>query len=189
MPDITISTSALVQLLDQFPNPDEVTPFGPAGPVVRGLEWVALNPQPLPPIESGLVALARTATREWGAHADPQRWALATRAVINAHLDHLALVGIIIVGGDQERPVAEIGRSISAMIDEWCGTPPHRGPFPGPWGPVLDSERLHPANLVVAGAQFQKAADALRDNPLHDVFERAAERLFTEGFARLAPQA
>lgn len=186
MPDITISTSALVQLLDQYPNPDEVTPYGPAGPVVRRLDWVALNPQPLPPVESGLAALARVANREWGAAADPQRWAVATRAMISAHLERFTLAGIIIVSGDTERPVAEIERSISSMIDEWCGTPPHRGPFPGPWGPVLDSELLHPANLVVAGVQFQKAADGLRDSPLRDVFERAAERLLSEGFGRMA---
>jgi hypothetical protein len=112
-------------------------------------------------------------------------WASATRAVITAHLDRFTMAGIIIVSGDTEHPVRVITESLSTFIDELCGTPPHKGPFPGPWGPLLDSDTLHPVNLVIAGIQFQKAAVALDGHPLRGALDNAAERLLGEGFNRL----
>lgn len=112
-------------------------------------------------------------------------WASTTRAVITAHLDRFTMAGIIIVSGDTEHPVQVITKSLSTVVDELCGTPPHKGPFPALWGPLLDTGTLHPVNLVIAGIQFQKAADALQDHPLHDALDQAAERLLGEGFNRL----
>ena len=60
---VNVTRAALVKLLDAvpYPNPDDPGdpsppwwgPYGPIGPVIggvlRGLSWVLLNPQPLPP--------------------------------------------------------------------------------------------------------------------------------------------
>ena len=188
MREITVSTAALVKLFDYLPNPDDPEPVGPAGPVIRRLDWVLLNPQPLPPRELSALRLIRQLGGEWGPRPEPWLWSATIRAVISQHLDRLEMAGIIIVSGDTEQPVRVIGDSISALIDEMCGTPPHKGPFPGPWGPVLDSETLDPAVLIIAGIQFQKAADALENHPLHGALDQAAERLFGEGFNRFASQ-
>jgi hypothetical protein len=185
MLEITVPTSALVKLFDYLPNPDDPDPVGPAGPVIRGLDWVLLNPQPLPPREVLVPRLVRHLGAEWGPRPEPWVWASTTRAVITAHLDRFTMAGIIIVSGDTEHPVQVITKSLSTVVDELCGTPPHKGPFPALWGPLLDTGTLHPVNLVIAGIQFQKAADALQDHPLHDALDQAAERLLGEGFNRL----
>lgn len=194
MREITMSTSALTRLFDYLPNPDDPEPVGPGGPVIRWLDWVSLNPQPLPPVATGFQRALfgpgpipwGPSSQAWGPRPEPWRWAMLTRATISAHLDRLSAVGIIIVGGDVERAVQATSDSISSFVDDICGTPPHKGPFPGPWGPVLDSETLHPINVVTAGVQFQTAADALTDSTMHDVLERAAERLLDVGLSRLS---
>ena len=61
-----VTRAALVRVLDAvlYPNPDDPGdpsspwgPYGPIGPVIggvlRGLSWVLLNPQPLPPRDIG----------------------------------------------------------------------------------------------------------------------------------------
>ena len=65
---VKVTRAALVKLLDavRYPNPDDPGdpsppwgPHGPIGPVIggvlRGLSWVLLNPQPLPPRDIGAV--------------------------------------------------------------------------------------------------------------------------------------
>src|SRR5829696_221629 len=65
---VKVTRAALVKLLDAvpYPNPDDPGdpsspwgPYGPIGPVIggvlRGLSWVLLNPQPLPPRDRGAV--------------------------------------------------------------------------------------------------------------------------------------
>ena len=185
MQEITIPTSALVRLFDYLPNPDDPGPVGPAGPIIRELDWMLLNPQPLPPREMLTPRLFRHLGPEWGPRPEPWLWAVVARAVITEHLDRLTMAGIIIVSGDTEHPVRVLTESLSAFTDEICGTPPHKGPFPGPWGPLLDTDTLHPVNLILAGIQFQKAADSLQSHPLHDAVDQAAERLLREGFDRL----
>lgn len=185
MREITIATSALAALLEYLPDLVEPEHVSPGGPGVRRWEWALLNPQPLPPRVALLGEYLRLGSSEWGSRPNPQLWASTIRAVINAHLDQLAMAGIIIVSGDTDDPVRVISESLSLLVDDLCGTPPRKGPFPKPWGPLLDSDTLHPANLVVAGTQFQKAADALEGTPLHDALDQAAEQLLTEGVRRL----
>jgi hypothetical protein len=185
MREITIPTAALVKLFDYLPNPDDAEPGGPAGPVMRRLDWVLRGPQPLPPREQLASQLIRQLGAEWGPRPEPWLWSTTTRAVISQHLDRFTMAGIIIVSGDNEHPARVINESLSALIDNFCGTPPFKGPFPGPWGPLLDSETLHPVNLIMAGIQFQKAAGAFDGHPLHDALDQAAERLLGEGFNRL----
>lgn len=71
MLEITVPTSALVKLFDYLPNPDDPDPVGPAGPVIRGLDWVLLNPQPLPPREVLVPRLVRHLGAEWGPRPEP----------------------------------------------------------------------------------------------------------------------
>ena len=79
-----------------------------------------------------------------------------------------------------------IQRNVNGLVDDWCGTGAHPRPFPWPWGPLLrGTEELQPIELIVAGAQFQKAADALEGSALQGTFEGAADRLFKNGLSRL----
>src|SRR4051812_5893081 len=76
---VSISRKNLVQIIgkqfDYYPNPDDpgdsnhpFGPYGPHGPILhnvldfqrlRQLDWVSLNPQPLPPKESLGFSLAQ----------------------------------------------------------------------------------------------------------------------------------
>ena len=198
MREITLSTGALAALIDHLPVPDGPEPTGPGGPVIRWLDRVGLNPQPLPPRASFMIQAAVSpgpiywgpSPEPWGPHPEPWAWALLTRATISRHLTQLETAGIIIVSGDLEHAIRSAGESLVAFADDICGTPPHPRPFPfpGPWGPVLDPETLHPLNLLVAGVEFQRAADSLSEHPLHDAFERSAERLLDAGLSRMADQ-
>jgi hypothetical protein len=74
---------------------------------------------------------------------------------------------------------------ISELVDEFCGTRPPRWPWPWPWPPKLDPAQIRPLDLLLAGAQFQRTADAMADNPLQADFTAAAERLLETGLKRL----
>jgi hypothetical protein len=66
MREITISTSALAELTDCFPNPEDPEPIGPWGPVIRLLDLVSLNPQPLPPAGGPEIGTALRRGTTWG---------------------------------------------------------------------------------------------------------------------------
>ena len=55
----------------------------------------------------------------------------------------------------------------------------------GPGPPKLDPTQIRPLDLLMAGVQFQKAADAMADNPLQADFTGAADRLLETGLQRL----
>jgi hypothetical protein len=79
-----------------------------------------------------------------------------------------------------------IQRNVNGLVEDWCGTGRPPRPFPWPWGPLLrGTEPFEPIELIVAGAQFQKAADALEGSTLQRTFEDAADRLFKMGLSRL----
>ncbi len=182
---LTLSKVAFVEVLDaltavEFQRSDDAGMLGPVGPVIVGGDLVSLNPQPLPPQEFLVTHLP------WGPHPDPRRSIAVTRAVINKSLSLYEMAGIIIVRGDVDRAVEYAGATLRRFVDDFCETPPHKGPFPAPWGPVLDAETLHPVNLVLAGAQCLKAADALNDHPLQGAISAAADRLLDTGLGRLA---
>jgi hypothetical protein len=111
------------------PSDDDPLPRGPWGPVVRGLffgtglagqhfghayagqfgarhgDFAALNPQPLPPRALYVAALGRAAI---------SRAELISEAAAYA-------------GG-----TGVAGRYMMDLIDDWCGTPPRRIPWPMP---------------------------------------------------------
>jgi hypothetical protein len=188
MSDFTLSKQALVRLLERA-SPDPCEPYGcdpweppPEGPheppmplpelarmgavdVLDRWNWVRLNPQPLPPKTRWRAAL------------------VARISVARALSLHESAQALADDGG--ERAFRMIQRNVSTLVDDWCGTRPPR-PFPWPWGPILRStEKLEPTDLLVAGAQFHKAAQELVGNPLQEVFNDAAGRLFETGLARL----
>src|SRR5262249_55874872 len=84
-----------------------------------------------------------------------------------------------------ERLTAAFGLQIREFVDDYCGTRPPRWPRPWPWPPKFDPAQLRPLDLLVAGAQFQKAADSAPSNPLQAEFSAAADRLFETGLKRI----
>jgi len=144
------------------PDPHPRSHWGPAHP----LDWARLNPQPLPP------------KGHWRP-ASVARFTIARALTLHETAEALAQDG-------GERAVGMIQRNINGLVDDWCGTGVHPRPFPWPWGPLLrGAEPLGAIELIVAGAQFQKAADALKGSPLRRTFEDAADRLFKTGLSRL----
>lgn len=162
-----MSTTVLAELLDVTAT---ATAWG-------RWDWVLLNPQPLPPREL-------FPPREGPPGPSPRYWTALTRAVISRHLDRLEQAGIIIVSGDVEhvlRRVADDLETFTAQLVE--GMPP--GVAPGAlWETAAGAGALHPVELVLAGLQFQHAADALPEHPLHGVLEHAAVQLVDVGLER-----
>ncbi len=169
--DITLTKSALAHLFDSvlYPRDDDPGPYGPIGPVIRwalrDLSWVLLNPQPLPP---------RT-----GPEPDPWRSALAARTVIDQAVLQYRLAEVL--PAEQSETAYDAVRSFVRVFIDDCGTPPKPRPWPWPW--KWDLAQMLPLDLLVAGAQFQKAAAF--DNPLQTVFSSAADQLFERGLRRM----
>jgi hypothetical protein len=76
-----------------------------------------------------------------------------------------------------------IGSQIREFVDEFCGTRPPR--WPRPWPLKWNADDLQPLDLLIAGAQFQKAADAMESNRLQTDFSDAADQLIQTGLDRL----
>ena len=170
-----ISNTALSQLfaLRYYPNPEDDGPLGPGGPVMH---IIAAGPHPEPWVVGPGV---------------PWKVGLLTRATISKAVEQYETAGIIIVSG-AGGPIAErIDARLRAYVDAIC-PPPIKiklpPPRPWPWGTGfdIDPDTIDPAALIVAGAQFQLAADATEiDHPLRQVFTDSAERLFEVGIERL----
>jgi hypothetical protein len=184
---INLSKSAFARLLDSifYPNPDDsgsprgpFGPFGPGGPVSR-LLWAALNPQPLPPGPDPYSDLAWVALnpQPLPPAPDPYRAAFAARAVIiraATQADFVELLG----NRGSENGIIVVGGKVNDIVDEWCGTPVpgHHGPGP------------HFVSLFAAGAQFQQAADSMRNSALGSVFASAATKLFKTAMSQMESQ-
>ncbi len=178
---ITLSATAFAGVLDAvlYPNPDDSGPLGPGGPVMQRWMWTALNPQPLPPGPDPYARLGWIALnpQPLPPGPDPYRSAFAARSVIEGAAAQHQLAEIL--GNEQsQRSIIIVGGKVRDIVDEWCGTPVpgHRGPRP------------HAVALLAAGAQFQKAAGTMRNNPLQSVFASAAGQLFKTGLSRIEHQ-
>ena len=173
--DITLPKSALVNLLDSLlnPHPDDPGPYGPIGPIIHSilseLAWMQLNPQPLPP--------------KSGPHPEPWRSTALARTVIDRAVTQYQLAEALAGTEQSERITKVIGSQIREFVDDYCGTRPPRWPWP--WPPQFDPTQLRPVDFVIAGAQFQKAADSTAHCPLQSDFLIAAERLFETGLKRM----
>lgn len=191
----SLSTQSLSRLLSLLnPAPDDLGPWVPATPVVPYWEWLELNPRPLPPKAKDRQGLGPSPDPwgqpgpvpwRWGPQPDPWRFGITVRAAIARILDRFEQAGIIVVGGAQEHQDAA-RQQIGYLVDELCGTPPRRKPFPGPWGPVLDSDELDPRVLFVAGAQFARTATGLSDDhALAGPLFEAADQVFAVAAAKM----
>jgi len=190
-------------------------PYGPTGPVIRQLlhelSRVLLDPQPLPPYLDPRRRWASVMLnpqplppnpdpwRKWasvmlnpqplppvaGPQPDPWRTAFLARTVIDQAMAQ-ARSAELLSGGSQAEGALEAARSyLSEFVDDFCGTVPRRWPLPWPWPLTSEPAPRDPLDLLVAGAQFQKVADAIVDNPLQADLHAAADRLFEAGLKGL----
>ena len=202
---ITLTKAALVNLLDGvlYPNPDDPDapsnpwgPYGPIGPVARALRdlsWVLLNPQPLPPVAGPLpdpwhrlawvLLNPQPLPPVAGPFPEPWRSAFLARTVIDQVIGQSRSVEML-PAEQSERGMAAVRSSLREFVEEYCGTRPPRWPRPWPWPPKFDATQLRPLDWLVAGAQFQKAADVGSNNPLQADFS-AADQLLETGLRRM----
>jgi hypothetical protein len=199
---ITISKASLVQLIgDLYPDPNDPGdpsnpwgPYGPIGPVIswalRHVSWALLNPQPLPPVAGpGPVpwSLAGPGPQpwifEWRSGPRPIPW--LARMVIDRIVAEYQFAEVAAGARRSEGALEGVRIRISEFVDDFCGTRPPRWPLPWPWPPKLDPAQIRSLDLLMAGAQFQRAADAMADNPLQADFTAAADRLLETGLKRL----
>jgi hypothetical protein len=180
---LTVSRSALACLLNHvYPNLDDAGPYGPYGPVIRRfIEQAGPLPDPW-------WALARPSPQPWrglaGPFPQPWRGLVGATATIRYTLEQQQLAESI---GAGDRAIESAHTTIQRFVDDFCGTPPRlRWPFP--WPPPkwweLDDE-LGPIDVLVAGAQFHRIAEAMPKNPLATDFDAGADKLFDAGLQQL----
>ena len=182
---LNVTKGALVRLIDGvlYPNPDDPGdpgnpwgPYGPIGPIASGplreFSWVLLNPQPLPP-------------KEAGPFPQPWRSAVVARTVIDQVVAQYRFAEVMGARERSERAIETIRSHISEFVDDYCGSGARRWPLPRPFPLGQDPAELDPVDLLVAGAQFHKAADSVADGPLKEDFSAAADRLLETGMRRL----
>ena len=184
--DIRISRKVLVSLVGRlvhgYPNPEDDSPVGPWGPVIRRalerVRWtagpepdpwrrVALNPQPLPPRLALAVALADAVIDKTTALHEIEE-VLPEEAQGGAHR---AASGFL-----------------ARFIDD-CGNgriPPWKR-WPGPWPPRSEefAEPINAFEMVVMGAQFAQAASLMEHQELQSDLSEAGARLMEQGLSQM----
>lgn len=160
---ITLTKTALVNLLDTISDVR----------TIRDFSWVYLNPQPLPPIAGPL--------------PDPWTSAFVARSVIDQAIAQYHTVEQL-PAEQAESGFAVVRSAINEFVLRWCDNePPPPPPFSVPWPfpPKFDTAQLRPVDLLVAGVQFQRAADFGSEHPLQADFSAAADQLLETGLQRL----
>ncbi|GAN32903.1 hypothetical protein [Candidatus Brocadia sinica] len=117
--NITLTKTALVNLLDAvpYPNPDDPWgQYGTIGPVaqaLRDLSWALLNPQPLPPGAS-------PHPDPWRYGPGPQPWyaAFLSRAVIDRAVTQYQLAEVSGNTEQSKRITTAIGSQIREFVDD-----------------------------------------------------------------------
>lgn len=177
MSDITISRKACVSMVSVLtganPNPEDDTPVGPWGPVIRKAltrisrfspfpePWVlaGLNPQPLPPRHAIAAALAQE--------------------VVDSVIALSELAEVM----PQESQGAASKR-LERFIDD-CGNGRIPFPWPWPWPPIRRQREFGPVELVVIGAQLASSAQGLTDSSLQGALEEGGARLIEMGLSQM----
>lgn len=195
-----LSVSSLSKLLESlgYPNPeDDDGPWGPIGPVSKNFSWVALNPQPLPPkwMEQ-VVGRMGPFPQPWREEPDPLPWRgkagptpnpwMATM-IARLTIDRIVGMAQFAEGMGGESFARTARGTISDFVDDWCGTPPRpRWPLPWPFPLRLnDDMKIQPADLIVMGIQFHRAAEAMAGSPLAADLADAGNRLAQTGLERI----
>ncbi|MDP8909799.1 MAG: hypothetical protein M3N47_11960 [Chloroflexota bacterium] len=94
-------------------------------------------------------------------------------------------LGETLAAGGTEAVLVSNRSDLQRFADDCCESPPR---WPLPWPPPrrpLDANGLTPAQLLVAGARFQAAADHIGDNALQPELAAVADRFFETGLSRL----
>lgn len=193
----SISKTALGELINAFlPRDDDSGPWGPFGPVIRDrLLWILLNPQPLPPKTSPQPDpwhwFSGPVLQPWllgtgphpHPHPHPQPWRSVelVRFVIDKAVLQYQLAEVVVGTEQLKRSTETIGSMILRFVDEFCGTKPPRLP----WPPKFSPKELHPLDFLIVGTEFQRAADAIANEPLQEIFSAAADQLLETGLKRL----
>jgi hypothetical protein len=143
--------------------PEEPGQYVRPGSVADGAAW--FNPQPDPP---GVAILP-----------DPRRARIVSRSVISTAV--LALSS----AANESEGLRGARSMLGAFIDDFCGTVPRRRlVLPPPW-PRFD-KKANALEVIVAGAQFHSASQALKDHPLGKDLADGAQRLLQAALQRLA---
>ncbi len=151
--------SLVSHLVGGYEDPDHPLPHGPWDPVIRkSLErvrefygpqpepwaWVALNPQPLPPLTLGAVALARSVVDQVSSLSE------LSKALPEASQESVATYS----SGFIKRFIDDCGNGIIVI----------HIPRGFPWPPGDDEPKpIGPEELVVIGAQLVSAAAVHQD--------------------------
>jgi len=134
------------------------------GPVPDPWAQVSLNPQPLPPRTLFYAALAQE-------FIDRATLLQETADALNNQGER---AGIIIIGG-----------YVARFADDFCGNGFNiKWPFPNP-PPWWFTEEVSGLDLVVLGAQIERARMGAFDGALRQAFADAGTKLTTAGLARL----
>ena len=176
--------SLVSQLVNGNPNPDDPQPPGPWDPVIRrahervsyrmstpfqfsSWDWVALNPQPLPPRVIFSHALAEEVIGK----------ALLMQEIADGMNTNEEERGIIIVSG-----------LISKFVDDLCPERP-KIPFPkkkGPWPPDPDPDpRWQALELFVIALQFKEQSRSTSNEALRLTFEDASDKIISTALSRM----
>lgn len=163
MPRITkerITKGILYKLIDLMLSASAHS--GGVGVRTAGEVW--LNPQPIPPDD-----VERP-------HPEPWCSAVVARQVISMTALSLA------AEADEERGL-RIARSIlGAFIDDFCSVSSSRFPLPPPW--PRSGAKPKAVDLLVAAAQFEAVANALKGQPIAKSLAEGADRLLEVGLRR-----
>lgn len=156
------------------PQPDPWHGFGVPVDFWRGapsildrMSWVALNPQPLPPLRFVLAA-----------------------ALAQEMLDRTSLLHEIADALPEETKghvQREANHNLARFVDDICGNDMRWGPIPVPPSGGGDGapETIGGAGLVVMSVQFERQAAMLTDEQLRHDVARAGAQLIDAGLARI----
>jgi len=165
MKTINFTKKAFVSFLGSvyMPNPDDSDPYDP---------W-----DPIGPVANDYFSrFLLSKLGNFRPPPQPYRIVASSQALIVRAVEQFQLAETI---GSSEKAGDAIGGYLFDVIDDWCGTRPPKWPFPRRF--LVDE--LRPVDLLVAGAEFQKAA--MLDNPLQKHFAAAADKLFEVGLKQL----
>lgn len=154
-------------------RPDPWRVFGPlpdpwrsTAPALERLSWTALNPLPLPPV--GIVLAA---------------------ALADEMIDRTSLLYELADAFPEETRGHVQGAArgqLEQLVDDLCGNDMRWWPFPvPPAGGDGAPATIGAAELVMMGAQFERAAALLASEQLRHDVARAGVRLFEAGLERL----
>lgn len=177
---ITIPRKVLASLISQaigsYPNPDDPMPPGPWDSYIRKaldrMKWsspsdlwlVTRRPPPFP----SRLAYATVLTQE----------------IVSSIINLQDMAGILPeVAQDRIQEVAS--QRLQLFIDDYCGTPPRKNPFPDPR--LLDgvNEGFSPFELVTIGTQFETVATTFVDEGLRQALSKAGSQLIEQGVAQM----